>query len=73
MDHDLRPVVADHRHNLEEVSSMIGPQVQDLAVVLFTNRERMLDSVPDVLIGDPVPTGGAEDFPRAEYRIAKLT
>jgi len=34
-------------------------EVEDLAVVLPC-RERVLDGVQDVLIGDPVPPGGAE-------------
>jgi hypothetical protein len=47
--------------DLEEVAGAIRSEVQDLAVVLLTNRDGVVDAVLDVGVDDSVPPCGAVD------------
>jgi hypothetical protein len=57
VDPDLRAVVTKHRHHLEKVPGPVRTEIEDLAVLLLTRRQRVFDGVPDVLVADPVLAG----------------
>jgi len=59
VDHDLGSVVSEHGYDLQEVGGAVGPEVENLAVVLLGGHQRVLDCVFDVGVPDAVLAGWA--------------
>src|SRR5689334_7979997 len=54
VDRQLRAVVADDRHHLEELGGAGRPEIQPRVFVLWIDRHRVARRMADVLIGDSV-------------------
>jgi hypothetical protein len=54
VDHDLRLVISKDRDNLEQVSDMIGTEVQNLSVVLVSCHKGVINRVLNIGASDTV-------------------
>jgi hypothetical protein len=61
---DLRPVDPGDRDDLEQGAGAIGTEVPGLAIVLFPDRERVVNRVDDVVVDAAVLAGRSVDLHR---------
>jgi hypothetical protein len=54
VDHELGAVVAQDRHDLEQIGATGRPEIEAGVVVLVVDSERVSHRVFDVLVGDSV-------------------
>ncbi|MDQ6726567.1 MAG: hypothetical protein M3066_10440 [Actinomycetota bacterium] len=59
MDHDLGPVLTQNRNHFEQIRGVVWPEVEHFAIRVLSGSEGVLDCMGDVVVGDPVPSGGS--------------
>jgi len=55
VDHDLRPVLATDRNDLQKIPRSVGSEVENLPLFVLTGGQRVLDGMSYVEIIDAVP------------------
>ncbi len=71
VDGNLGSVVTQHGHDLEEIPSSVGSEVEHLPVLLVAGGKRVVNGVLDVCNINPMPECGGIDLHREENIVSR--